>query len=73
MQCINLWEKIERVERNEQDDRFIWNGAASGTYSAKDTYMMLCHGGVLDGSHEQVWKIRAPLKCKIFTWLALQN
>jgi hypothetical protein len=34
---------------------------------------MLCHGNVLDGNHEQVWKPRVPLKCKIFTWLALRD
>jgi hypothetical protein len=74
VQCLHLWEKIERVQRREQEaDKFIWKGAASGTYNAKDTYDMLCHGSVLDGSHEQVWRSKAPLKHKIFAWLALRN
>jgi hypothetical protein len=74
IQCICLWEKIEEVERHElQPDKYTWKGAPSGKYSAKDTYRMLCQGGITDGNHEQVWKARVPLKCKIFTWLALRD
>jgi hypothetical protein len=62
------------VERNElHPDKYTWKGAASGKYSAKDTYRMLCQGGITDGNHEQVWKACVPLKCKIFTWLALRD
>jgi hypothetical protein len=57
IQCICLWEKIEGVERNEQQaDKYTWKGAASGKFSARDTYKMVCHGSILDGNHEQVWK-----------------
>jgi hypothetical protein len=74
IQCVRLWEKIEEVERDEQQaDRYTWKGAVSGKYSARDTYSMLCHGSMWDGNHEQVWKPRVPLKCKIFIWLALRD
>jgi hypothetical protein len=74
IQCVRLWEKIEEVERDDhQADRYTWKGSTSGRYSARDTYNMLCHGSVWDGNHEQVWKPRVPLKCKIFIWLALRD
>jgi hypothetical protein len=73
IQCIRLWEEIEKVNKNEAiPDKYVWKGAKSGVYSAKDTYNMLCQGTVIDGTHNQIWKASAPLKCKMFCWLAMR-
>jgi hypothetical protein len=73
IQCVRLWEAIERVDQDElMPDRYRWSGASSGLYSAKDTYNMLCQGRISDSAHEQIWRAQAPLKCKVFGWLALR-
>jgi hypothetical protein len=73
MQCIRLWEEIDAVPRNDQDsDKFSWTGSASGEYTSKDTYRLLCQGSIGFNMHEAIWASFAPLKCKIFAWLALR-
>jgi hypothetical protein len=73
IQCIRLWEEIEKVNRNDAiPDKYVWKGAKLGVYSAKDTYDMLCQGRVIDSTFRQVWKAKAPLKGKMFCWLALR-
>jgi hypothetical protein len=73
IQCVKLWEQIHRVQRNVQEpDKFIWNGAASGQYSAKDTYAMLCQGSTTYSMFEPVWKSYATPTIKLFCWLALR-
>jgi hypothetical protein len=72
-QCIILWEEIELVPRRPQEeDAFAWTGASKGVYSAKDTYSMLCQGGLEFRMHKPIWNSIAPTKCKIFCWLALK-
>jgi hypothetical protein len=45
VQCVRLWEGIERVDRNELiPDKYIWKGAKSEVYSAKDTYTCCVKG-----------------------------
>jgi hypothetical protein len=73
-QCIKLWEELEGLQRDtQQPDSFTWIGSTSGLYTAKDTYNLLCQGGIEFNMHGPLWKSFAPLKCKIFTWLALRN
>jgi hypothetical protein len=72
-QCVRLWEEIEAVPRDSQiPDSFFWTGSASGTYSAKDTYRMLCQGSTQFNMYEAIWKSFAPPKGKIFAWLAVR-
>jgi hypothetical protein len=45
-QWFELWESVRaiRFEENEED-RFVWTGAASGRYTTKEAYKFLCQGG----------------------------
>jgi hypothetical protein len=55
-QCIRLWEEIDAVPRNDQDsDKFSWTGSASGKYTSKDTYRLLCQGSIGFNMHEAIW------------------
>jgi hypothetical protein len=72
-QYIRLWEDIVLVDRDvSRPDRFTWIGSANGAYSAKDTYRLLCMGQEEFSMHNAIWNSFAPLKCKIFAWLALR-
>jgi hypothetical protein len=70
-QCVKLWLALAEVQCNEAvQDKFTWKGSASGKYTARETYDMLCHGRVYSSLAEPIWKAKAPLRCKIFGWLA---
>jgi hypothetical protein len=74
LQCVRLWEAISAVERNPTEpDRFRWAGTASGQYNTKDTYERLIQGSVIFRMHKPIWKSFAPLKCKIYCWIALKD
>jgi hypothetical protein len=73
-QVLTLWMRISEVHRVAGvEDRFSWPWSKTGEYTAKSTYKMLCHGKVRIGTDVCVWKSKAPLKCKVFVWLALLN
>jgi hypothetical protein len=73
-QCVWLWVAISEINMDEtRPDNFSWKGATSGKYSARDTYNLLCQGQVEFGMAEPIWRSHAPLKCKIFGWLALKR
>jgi hypothetical protein len=74
MQCTVLWEEIGKVPRQENSpDVITWKGSASDRYSTKATYNMLCVGRLPWSMAKPIWKSFAPLKCKIFGWLALRR
>jgi hypothetical protein len=54
-------------------DGFRWNWGAKDTYSANPCYLGMFHGGVAMAGALQVWKSRAPTKCRFFLWLALRD
>jgi hypothetical protein len=73
MQCTLLWEAVERVPRDGgRPDQFVWKGSASGMYTTSATYDMLCRGRISWAMAKPIWRSFAPLKCKIFGWLALR-
>jgi hypothetical protein len=74
MQCTLLWEHLERVPRDEsRPDRITWKGSALSLYTASATYNMLCQGMVTWSMAKPIWGSFAPLKCKIFGWLAIRR
>lgn len=52
------------------EDEFIWNLSSSGLYSSKSAYNALFAGRTLSPHHLAIWDCWAPLKCKVFAWLA---
>lgn len=73
MQCLNLWEAVEEVEKDStRPDSITWKGVESGTYTARGTYKMLCQGGIRWAMSKPVWGSFAPMKCKVFAWLTLR-
>jgi hypothetical protein len=73
MECLRLWNEILRIQRDPMaQDEFTWMGSKSGAYTAKDTYLMLCQGSIKCCYATLIWGSYAPLKCKIFMWLAIR-
>ena len=74
LQTVHLRHAIATVQRDElANDKFIWPHEKSGEYTAKSTYKQLCQGGIRASMAEAIWRSWAPLKCKIFAWLAGQH
>jgi hypothetical protein len=72
-ESVRLWLAINNVVRDATiPDSFSWPCAANGVYSAKDTYIALCQGNIRSATASCTWKAWAPLKCRLFIWLALQ-
>jgi hypothetical protein len=73
-QCVRIWQAVNVINLDDaQEDVIAWPWSASGVYTASSTYRMLCVGSVKWEGVTYVWKSSAPLKCKIFAWLALQG
>jgi hypothetical protein len=54
-------------------DEFRWDWGADGVYSSKSCYLGMFHGKVAMAGALQVWKSRAPAKCRFFLWLVLRD
>jgi hypothetical protein len=52
-------------------DVFRWIWGAKETYSARSYYLGMFNGSVAMAGALQVWKSRAPAKCRFFLWLTL--
>ena len=71
-QLMHLVHAINTVPRDpDQPDSFTWPLTTSGSYSAKSVYQYLCSELTRSPTASCTWRSWAPLKCKLFVWLAL--
>jgi hypothetical protein len=54
-------------------DAFQWNWGVQQSYSAQSCYLGMFHGSIPMAGALQVWKSRAPAKCRFFLWLAVRD
>ena len=77
MQAIHeylaLWDTLQDIQLNDQPDQTVWRWANDGAYSAKSTYYMLHSASTPFLGHKLIWKTWAPLRIKIFLWLAFRR
>jgi hypothetical protein len=62
-----LVRRVLHVRLNTQTDVFIWNLHQNGQYTVNSLYIALINNGVVH-MNKQLWKLRVPLKIKIFMW-----
>jgi len=71
---LQLWSRLDNVQlQPAQDDQCIWRWTNNGQYSAKSAYLMLHQGSATFPGHKLIWQTWAPLKVKIFLWLAFRQ
>ena len=71
---LELWDTLENVQLLEnQPDQHLWTPESSGTYSARSAYARFFVGSFGFEPYKRLWKSWAPLRCKIFLWLAMLN
>jgi hypothetical protein len=71
---VLVWAKVQDVVFDDTVvDRFVWRWTADGSYSVSSVYRAFFNGmSSLRGATE-LWKTRAPAKCKFFFWLLLHE
>lgn len=70
---LHLWEATELIHLTDQPDRLVWRWTQDGCYTAQSAYKMLYLGSTKFRGHQLVWKTWAPLRIKIFLWLAFRK
>ena len=71
-QFLEIHDKIANVTVQPGiDDEVRWKWTANGQYSAVSAYEMQFEGSTRFNYWDIVWSSQAPLKCRIFSWLAL--
>jgi hypothetical protein len=59
--------RLMEVQLSENDDTFHWNLTQSGLFTVKSMYLDLLDGNGGDAK-KHIWKIKVPLKIRIFMW-----
>lgn len=72
-QVMQLLDIISQTVLQEQTDEHWWTPRASGVFTTKSAYERFFVGGIDFQPYRRLWKTWAPLKIKIFIWLALWN
>lgn len=70
---LQLKEAISATILNNGRDEVRWRWTWSEEFTVKSLYGFLQDGGVKDRSYVQLWKLKSPLKVKIFVWLVLRR
>ena len=64
---LHLVRRLMEVELSQQPDRLIWKLTQNGEFSVKSMYLDVINSSVIPRS-KHVWKIKVPLKIKVFMW-----
>ena len=57
----------------EIEDRVVWCWNTAGVYSASSAYLMQFEGTTLTNYKSIIWSTDAPMRCRIFAWLAVRG
>jgi hypothetical protein len=68
IEYLELWNILQHISLNAQPDKLIWRWTPDGA-----AYNMLYSGAILFRGHKLIWKAWAPLRVKIFLWLAMKH
>ncbi|WVZ53316.1 LOW QUALITY PROTEIN: hypothetical protein U9M48_004280, partial [Paspalum notatum var. saurae] len=63
----NLFPRIANFTLSQEQDSFHWNLTQNGEFSVRSHYQALIRVDV-PNLNKKIWKIKAPLKVKIFLW-----
>ena len=58
---------------DDASDSIEWKRANDGSYSCSSAYHAQFAGTIHSSMESVVWKTWAPRKCKLFSWLIIQN
>ncbi|WVZ50728.1 hypothetical protein U9M48_001955 [Paspalum notatum var. saurae] len=74
VEYLKIWELVDGVIlQPEVPDQFSWRLTQSGLYTCKSAYEAFFVGTIKFGLWKRIRNTWAPLRCKIFIWLAIKN
>ena len=70
----HLWRQVSQATlQPDIPDNIDWKLTADGMYTTKSAYDAQFLGSTSTNFENLFWKAWAPPKCKVFSWLAIQN
>ena len=70
-QWQQLVARVVDVQLHDRDDRFIWSLHQNGMFMVRSMYRALTTNEV--PHHHVIWKLKIPLKIKVFIWYLLKG
>ena len=67
-----LCASIVHIQLNQSSDSFRWNYHQNGIFSVRSMYLALINNGYIE-RNKIIWKLKMPLKIKIFMWYLLKG
>lgn len=64
---------VERVHLQPSPDTYVWKWHPSGIYTAQSAYNALFLAEEAVAGARELWKTRAPNKCRFFLWLVMHG
>ena len=65
--------KVAGVQLVDQSDMFVWSLKKNGIFSVQSMYREIINGGSLQLINKSLWKLKLPLKVKVFLWFLHQG
>ena len=64
---LHLVRRLMDVQLSQQPDQLRWKLAKNGEFSVKSMYLDVINSNFISSS-KHVWKVKVPLKVKVFMW-----
>jgi hypothetical protein len=74
VQYLHLWDRLQAIQLDpEREDVVRWMWTPDGNYSARSAYLLMHHGNTTFPGTDLLWGSWAPLRVKLFLWLACRK
>lgn len=73
VEYLKVWDLVQDTVLNDEEDRLVWRWSSDGTYSSRLAYWVLFLPTYPAADFDRTWATWAPLRVKIFLWLALRK
>ena len=71
VEYLSLWSRLREITLvHSRQDALVWRWSVDGQFSVRSAYRLLHEGSVSMPSASTLWSTWAPLRVKIFLWLA---
>ncbi|GJN34056.1 hypothetical protein PR202_gb22693 [Eleusine coracana subsp. coracana] len=70
---ITIRQLVDTVQLHQAPDRFSWRWSTDGMFSSSSAYKAFFTGQIAIPGAKELWKTRAPNKCRFFFWTLLHG